>query len=185
LQAVALIVDVIVQETYGGAGSLSISDSNGNAYTLAATHERNPLVATWYALNCAPGANTVTVVYSSSTIYPGMAIAIHEYASIATVSAFDADAYVFADTIHDLPISLSLTTAADGDLLHLYGSCERSATFSNSASWTQRESIADLVSIATFDATASTAGVISNIVTLTNAVDQNYIQGYLIALKPE
>jgi hypothetical protein len=78
-----------------------------------------------------------------------------------------------------------LTTAADGDLLHLYGSCERSATFSNSASWTQRESIADLVSIATFDATASTAGVISNIVTLTNAVDQNYIQGYLIALKPE
>jgi hypothetical protein len=181
-----LMVDVIVQENFAGASSLSISDSNGNTYTLAATHERNnALVATWYALNCAAGANTVTVSYGSSTIFPGMAIAIHEYAAVATVSAFDTDAYGFADGAVNLPISLSLTTAADGELLHLFASCETSGTFTNSASWIQRESVAALVSISTFDATASAAGVVSNIVNLASIGSQNYMQGYLIALKSQ
>jgi hypothetical protein len=114
-----------------------------------------------------------------------MAIAIHEYASVATVSAFDTDSYGFADDFGTMPISLSLTTAADGDLLHLYASCQRSGIFSNSGSWTQRESIANLVSIATFDALASAAGVVSNIVNISNTATPIYMQGYLIALKSQ
>lgn len=180
-----LIVDAIVQENFAGAGSLSIADSQGNTYTLAGgtTHERNnALIATWYALNCTAGANTVTVTYSTSTTHPGMAVAVHEYSGVKTVSAFDTSAYGFADIFSDLPISLSLTTAAAGDLLHLYASGESPITFSNSASWTQRAvNNAGTASLTTYDATAGAAGSVSN--SLNTSGTGIYMQGYLLALK--
>lgn len=187
-----LIVDAMYQEAFGGAGSMAISDSQGNTWVHAATHEDNGfLVETWYALNCAAGANTVTVTYSGTApgTHPGMAIAIHEYSGVALVSAFDADNYGFAGSTGTLPIALSLTTTADLDLLHLYASGGNggggSPVFSNSASWTQREvQIQTPISIATFDAQAGNAGSYSNSIS-TTPLNGTQMQGYLLALKSQ
>lgn len=183
-----LIVDVMFQENFSGAGSLSISDSAGNTWILAGTtHEACgiALIATWYALNCAGGPNTVTVSYSSSTTHPGMAIAIHEYAAVATASAFDTDAYGEANDTSTTPIPLSLTTTVAGDLLHLSTSCRNGSNpLGNSGGWTARETNnAGSLSIVTFDALAGAAGSYSNGVTLLSGNTGICIQGYLLALK--
>jgi hypothetical protein len=183
-----LIVDGLFQEAFAGAGSFAISDSQGNTWVSAArNNQSNALEQTWYALNCKAGPNTVTITYTgaASGTHPGMTLAIHEYAAVQTVSAFDVDAYGFANNTSGLPFSVSLTTAAAGDLLHLYISGEGTAiAFTNSGGWAARETNnGGSVSIITFDALAGAAGAYSNSVNVTGTPSAINMQGYLLALK--
>ncbi len=116
-----LVVDVVGTEPFGGAGSLSISDSNGNTYTQIGPNEQNNVIATcWYASNCVAGANTVTVSYSGGTFAnQGIAVAIHEYSGIATTSPLDTSNFNDANSISNVTASV---TTSQGDLIHVFAS---------------------------------------------------------------
>jgi hypothetical protein len=186
-----LIVDVLATEPFTGAGSVSISDSAGNTYSPIINQEQNNLIARSYvALNCAGGANTVTVSYSGGG---PINVAIHEYAGIKTASALDVSAFT------QLPapgsgvlLSVSLTTTVAGDLLHLFAGSQKvggGIAYTESDGWFLRETSCPtgasvfVPNLETWDALAGPAGVYSDSVAIGSA-GAVYLSCYLIALKP-
>lgn len=71
----------------------TVTDSAGNTWTQVSTNSPVDVsggtfgFAVYYALNCAAGANTVTVTWGSAVTNKALACA--EYSGIATASAFD------------------------------------------------------------------------------------------------
>jgi hypothetical protein len=109
------LIVVAISSDSAGATVSSVTDTRGNTYvkatdatTLNADH--GTLTGVWYALNCAAGANTVTVTQSvGSTL-----VAIHEFSGVATSSAVDVTNTSVTTTTTP---SVSATTTAAGDLV--------------------------------------------------------------------
>ena len=126
-----IVVDVGALGGDGGSGAsvlatISIADSQGNVYTLAA-HEvfapgSHDFSLCYVALNCKAGATTVTVTttLTGANAFNDYAWGIHEYSGVASVSAVEGAA-TGSDLHSTGAVSLSVTTATAGDLLHLFG----------------------------------------------------------------
>ncbi len=119
-----IIVDVLGSEVFGGHGTWTPSDSQGNTYTQIGTRPLVNNYSAWQfvALNIAAGANTVTVTYSD----PGALIsylttfAIQEYSGVLTALAVDDH----DQTSGSVTSALSKTiTASATDLIHVFASC--------------------------------------------------------------
>jgi hypothetical protein len=182
----AIVVDGLVQENFPGAGSMSVSDSQGNSYSAVITQEQNNVLAiTWVALNVHAGANTVTVTYSTSTTHPGMVAAIHEYANVKTSTAVDVSNFAQAATSTGIPLSTSVTTTQANDILHYFASAENpnALVVSGGAGWASREAVSGgTVVVDTSDRVASAPGAVSN--SITNPMTDVFYAGYLVALRP-
>lgn len=183
-----LIVDVVIVEGFGGADTYDLSDSQGNTYTAVIDQEQNNIRAiTYVALDCAAGANTVTLTCVSGSINPNLLLALHEYSNVVTASALDATGFAQAATSTGLPITPSLVTTVAGDLLHLFSACEDTATLTNSGGWTSRESYlaaggTGSITVITNDEIAGAPGTVSNTVNATYSGSPVYFSAYLIAL---
>jgi hypothetical protein len=186
-----LIVDMVGLNDNGGfSPSYSIHDSQGNSYAQIINQVQNNVFAiSWVALNCAGGANTVTVAFEGGLAGNPINLGIHEYAAVATASALDTSAYAQAGTPGVPPLSVSVTTTVDGDLLHLFASAELFAggvVFTETGGWNARESSCPTGSsyvpnLATWDDLAAAPGTYSDGVAVVIA---EYLACYLIALKP-
>lgn len=116
-----LVMDIYATIASGPVATLTVTDTRGNTWTLAA----GGLLAggsgyswTYTAPNCAAGANTVTATPSVGTISDAV-IAIHEYSGVVTsspVDATNANASYTATTE-----TVTVTTTGTNRLLHLFG----------------------------------------------------------------
>ena len=98
--------------------SFTVKDSNGNTYHQAIQFNvttdapNGDALGIFYAENIASGANQVTV---SDTISGTMRIAILEYSGVASSSSLDAA--IAGQGSSNAPLSGSITTSTNGDLL--------------------------------------------------------------------
>jgi hypothetical protein len=103
----------LVVVTRYGANSGTVSDSQGNTYTLVQTwNDINGYTKCWIAPNCAAGANTVTLSVAAAQFFIG------EIAGIATASPLDVSTQVAVNTT-TTPVSISVTTTQPTDYLLL------------------------------------------------------------------
>ncbi|MGA9668718.1 MAG: immunoglobulin domain-containing protein, partial [Terracidiphilus sp.] len=94
-------------------GTYTISDSNGNSYTVDATSSRSGISgAMAHAVNVAGGADTVTCS-GARTGY--MNVILAEYSGVTTVSPFDAEAANSGTSAN--PSAGSVTTTQSNDLI--------------------------------------------------------------------
>jgi chitodextrinase len=115
-----LIVVVVSWDT-GSSSVVTIADSEGNAYSQAAqavdaTHTQ--ALAIYYASNIAAGTDRVTASFGASS--GSLRLAIHEYAGIAAMSAFDATAMHVDNTGTAAPNGVTSNAAvslSDGELV--------------------------------------------------------------------
>lgn len=111
---------IIVAARFGGtAQNPGISDSQGNTYVRQIN--RDPAYGAdtftvWYALNCAAGANTVTITNASSVTRRWV---IHEYSANGETISFDQSNN--SEGTNEAPNSGNVTTTAASELL--FGAC--------------------------------------------------------------
>jgi hypothetical protein len=157
--------------------SLTVSDTNGNAYLpIGACSIYSPssgwrsYLAAWYVQSCKPGSNTVTVTETWATGLNAyvLAASIFEYAN-----GFGAlDNRTWGTGLAQASISLSFSTSAANDLIFCYGvnegieptvsvdasssgfAIEQTEQINNGASPSQR-----IVELLAADKTASSSGV--------------------------
>jgi hypothetical protein len=83
---------IVVYFVWSEAGSVSLSDTRGNAYTSATGPTRwssTWSAQTFIASNIGSGANTITATFSS-TIRSFALVYVHEYSGLATIDVVDA-----------------------------------------------------------------------------------------------
>jgi hypothetical protein len=116
-QAASLIVAAV---TWSGDGTMTCSDTQGNAYSLAVIQFDSvnwQSLAICYAPNVKSGANTVTATLSF--VSGRRRMLIHEYAGIALASPVDVTAKNLANgtSTANAITSLAATTTTSGDLI--------------------------------------------------------------------
>jgi hypothetical protein len=187
-----IIVDVVWSNEFAGESTISVSDSQGNAYTRVGHIDGAIYTDVWIAPNCAGGPNTVTVSTSDGSDWTAMDVAIHEYYGIATSSPLDdvSTALDSGTVLGHGVATASVTTTQANDLLHVVAGHEGTPPVSATCSpGTARES--DYystaphypVNISSFDATAPAVG--SNSVTITWSAAVTWGQMILVALKSQ
>jgi hypothetical protein len=193
-----IIVDVVMPMGNAFTSALTVTDTQGNTYTLVTNQSPglDVIFACWVAYNCAGGANTVTLNvatggFGSRPFFTGMAI--HEYTGVASASALD----VFTQNLSGTGISggqalpLSLTTTVAGDLLHAFAGDENGfvETYTNTTGWPQRELLpftsgsGNWPQMATFDSVVGAAGSYSNTLEVTSTPTVTLPAAIMIALK--
>jgi uncharacterized Zn-binding protein involved in type VI secretion len=114
------IVVAIVDELIIGGTTPTVSDSNGNTYTLATDNtvsggSHTCRLTLYYALNIAAGANTVTVTVNGNAT-PLQGLIIYEYSGVDTVAALDVTSSARASSPATSDTA-SFTTAVDGEVV--------------------------------------------------------------------
>jgi hypothetical protein len=158
-------------------GSPTISDNQGNIWSLAATSPVQLLATSdsfqifvYVAYNCAAGATTVTLTTNSGW---GVAAVVDEYSGVA--AAKGVDQITFASTVAGdglLSVDSGSVTIPSGEMLYSAAFCDANGeTFAPTAGFTTRETQNvthpnAIVSLATFDALAPSSGSFSNTVTV-------------------
>lgn len=116
-----LVLDIAFTAGSYTAGPVSVTDSNGNAWTMVVGSDeadfQPQFLQTWKATNCAPGANTVTITMGGSLPFTAIAAAVHEYGNCpgSALASNYATGPLFGT---GSPVEASVTPAAQG-LLHL------------------------------------------------------------------
>jgi len=186
-----LVVDVFLQELFSGFGTYTVSDSAGNTWHTAVNSENtgNGFFGTFYALNCAAGANTVKVNYTGSG--GKCLMAVHEYSGVVLTSAQDAINQQFQTSrTNGQTLVPTLSTSAAGDLLHVAtggsGNSGDASAIANSLSWTQREFAASGATnspfIASWDGVGGGAGSVTNTLTYSAGATLSDVAANLLAL---
>ncbi|MEO6513267.1 MAG: hypothetical protein ABIR37_01150 [Candidatus Saccharimonadales bacterium] len=171
----------------GGLGNAptSVTDTRGNSWTLYSTpvyDSPNAQGLTFaYAVNCAAGANTVTVNYGTASDYQRVTVA--EYSGVATSSPIDIVASNVAANTNatDNVTSTAATTTVNGDLI--WGHSQKDNGFVTQApgtGFTQREYLAS--DYLAEDLIQATAGSIA--ATWTYNVASNYL-AFMVAFKAQ
>ncbi len=155
---------IVVAVSWGTGGTMSCSDSAGNAYQTVTTRYdagNNQSLGVCFAPNITGGADTVTVTFSGAAPY--RRLAIHQYSGMAATQAVDASANNVgtATTSANAVTSTPAVTTASGDLI--FGAVfddDGTTTISPGSGFTARLSVngADL---ATEDLTQTAAGSVS------------------------
>ncbi len=122
-----LICDVWFQSNSALVGTVSVTDTNGNTWSLVAgsagvTYMAGGVTAysgTWVAPNCAGGANTVTVS-NGGLLVEQTFIGLHEYSGVPTSSPIDVSHQTNSSTAVTT-VSPSVTTTGTNRTLHLFG----------------------------------------------------------------
>src|SRR5262249_52971800 len=128
---------IVVQVDWSDSATFtSISDNQGNVYTLVGSEQRSSAIGVrsrlYYAANIRGGATTITTVVNGSPAYHELYI--HEYSGLDPVAPLDAfTARVANGTTFT---SGSIVTTAANDLL--YGLEIDSSAAQASAGWTTR-----------------------------------------------
>ena len=121
-----LVLDVFyISNSFGGVGIPTITDSQGNTWTLVAggvgtagsTGGTMPYYGTFVAPNCAGGANTVTL--TSSLLCLEAVMELHEYSGVVTSSPIDVSQAV--NSTSATTQTPSVTTTGTNRTLHLAG----------------------------------------------------------------
>lgn len=156
-----------------------VTDSQGNTWKrlIAGPQCRFSGVSQCFifaALNCAGGANTVTVTIPSS-VTVDLDMAIQEYSGVSHVNALDQSGGVANGST---ALSFSLTTQFANEVLFClaYDQSNSSSTFASTAGWNARVQTSNpgAETLKTFDQLVSTTGVYSNTVTRTGASSNGY-----------
>lgn len=151
---------IALQCNVATAGTIVITDSQGNTYTTVHTNGSSGYTALYYAPNCKAGANTVTVTFTGTTFNGGACVAIQEYSGIAAVPVVDATAFVSGSGL------ASVSTSAPSDLIFAMAGDYAVTSLSMSGSYTARETTfktggANSLCIATWDQVGIAPGVYS------------------------
>ncbi len=158
-----IVVDVVTLKPIF-PGSLTISDSNSNVYTLvdSLTYGTGYLYATYVASNITSGANTVTLTWPGFSSTGNFNAAIQEYSGVVTISPIDTHSTASGSTT----LSPSVTTTQSGDLIHLLASDQSSVVLSQSGGYTSRETstLGSNSVLYTWDYAAGSPGSYSNTV---------------------
>lgn len=186
-----LVVDILLQELFSGFGTYTVSDSAGNTWNTAVNSENagQCWFGTFFALNCAAGANTVKVNYTGSG--GKLLMAIHEYSGVVLTSAQDAVNQQYRGSASNgNTLVPTLSTSSSGDLLHIAtggaGTTGDATAIANSLGWTQRNFAASVASnspfIGSWDAVGGGAGSVTNTLTYSATATLNSVGANLLAL---
>ena len=115
----AIVVDVLFNCASRFGVVTSVTDSQGNTYTL---ENSNFIVGSavflqqFVAFNVIGGANTITIHQTGSFDFQAISMAIHEYSGPTSVTATD-----WQGGAHSNTLTCSVTTSGPNQLLHLAG----------------------------------------------------------------
>ncbi|HTV13983.1 MAG TPA: Ig domain-containing protein [Acidobacteriaceae bacterium] len=133
----------------GTVGSLSVTDTQGNTYTLIQTdnsdYANQSTVSVWYAANIKAGANTVTV---SGATGSAIDVIVAEYSGPATSGPLSASSVAVA--VGSTVSAAAVTPTSGNEAFLLYGYDQTNAgdsfAFSSlpSAAFTQRQSTSNV-----------------------------------------
>jgi len=156
---------VILAVTFGDTNpAITVADTQGNTYTEAVrTYDsgHNQGSAIFYSTNITGGASHTVIVQFSDTV-GYLALGIHEYSGIATVSPLDgATGSLGSGTTLS---SGSITTTANGDLIFSAGvedSAGSGDTLTAGSGFVKRVDLADAAAYADEDRIQSLAGTVT------------------------
>jgi glucose/arabinose dehydrogenase/PKD repeat protein len=128
---------IVASVFWNNAGTATLADSRGNAYTSVAARRSwgsNWSEQTFFAKNIAAGVNTVTATFGTS-ISGWALVYIHEYAGLDKVNPVDGTTGAIGTA--NAMSSGALTTTAAGDLLFAAGASTVTVTAAGTG-WTTR-----------------------------------------------
>ena len=138
-----LVVLAIAAEPFGGLTTMTIADSQGNAWThiTSPAEQNNILPGVWIAPNCKAGANTVTVTYNYGS-YPIMCVVL-ELTGILAVSPLDVQNAAAATSATHRSVAATTTHTNDVLLLLALDAATGAAVETNTLSWPVVFSVVD------------------------------------------
>jgi hypothetical protein len=170
-----LLVAAVTWDT-SAASTVSISDSEGNAWAAATTPQvdtrHNQALQVFYAPNIAGGSDSVTVVPSPAAGW--VRLIVHEVTGVALTAPLDQTAVNNTGSGTTLSVGPVTTAAADEYIFTaaMIDGSDPSATFSAGSGYTLRAVVAAADSeLASADQVQSAAGSVSSVWALSGSAD--------------